>query len=110
MEGLHCWSNIPANEEAQYLRYLHRHLFHIKVIIDVTHNNRDIEFLSLKHAVDHYLLNLFPKTINNVPDMGSMSCEMVAEALLKYFDADYVEVSEDGENGAIVRKDFNYNV
>ena len=35
--------------DVSFLGYPHRHIFHFKVAISVTHNDRDIEFLSLIH-------------------------------------------------------------
>ena len=104
-EGLHCWSSILDNVEAQYLKNLHRHLFHIKVVINVfTALDREIEIIDLKHRIDLFLETVFPNKINGLPDMGTTSCELLCHILYDHFGAEKVVVSEDGENGAIVSR------
>ena len=100
-EGIHCWDTIPLSEPAQYLKFPHRHIFHVQVGVEVDHNDRDVEIITLKHAVDEYIAHLFPDKCWGVPDMGHCSCEMLAEQLKEEFGAVYVIVSEDNENGAI---------
>ena len=99
-QGLHCWPEAP--HLVSYLQNLHRHEFHVTVKCIVT-KDRGIEFITLKENVDEYI----PKLAKNWP--VSVSCEMMAKSIgdaLKYSAADYpvisVEVSEDGENGAVV--------
>jgi hypothetical protein len=104
-EGIHCWPTIPETEEAQYLRTPHRHIFQIELYIQVMHSNRDIEFINLKHKLDEFLKTIFERRVNNLPDMGSTSCELLARIIFDHFQADKVIVSEDGENGAIVETD-----
>jgi len=99
-EGIHKYPDAP--EEVKFLRYPHRHIFHFKVKIEVEHNNRDIEFIMLKRELE------------NLYDPGKLeldykSCEMLAEEILDYLLQNYsskrsmsVEVSEDGENGAVL--------
>jgi len=41
--------------DVSFLGYPHRHIFHFKVWIGVTHTNRDIEFIQFKR----WLLNLY---------------------------------------------------
>ena len=102
-EACHLWEFIPPSEEAQYLKNVHRHLFKIRVECLVSHSDRDIEIISLKHKVDGYLKKTFDYKLGAIPFLGSTSCEMLAEMLFTEFDAFLVEVSEDGENGAVVR-------
>lgn len=95
-EGIHFWSSAPA--EVGFLRHPHRHIFHVKLEVTVHHDDRDVEFILLKRRVDDYIAerkDLFS---------GSKSCEMMARTLLLEFNAESVEVSEDGENGARVCK------
>ena len=95
-EAIHDWPdcNIP---EVYYLKFKHRHIFHIKCIKEVSHSDRDIEIIKFKHTIQEYLYNSYPRG-----DLGSMSCEMIAEKLLKKFDLKSCDVLEDGENGAII--------
>lgn len=94
-EGFHCWAKCPI-EEVSFLRDRHRHMFHVRGEKQVFHDDRDVEFIMLKNEVAAYLAQLYPKG-----EMGSTSCEMVAEHLLEVFDLVSCEVSEDGENGAV---------
>lgn len=97
-EGIHCWSTCDVETE-MYLRFPHRHIFHIQMQIEVSHNNRDIEIIALKRRVLSFLLKKFPDR-----DLGEMSCEDLCELLLLEFSANYVSVLEDGENGATIQK------
>ena len=101
-EGIHCWPEAPL--ETYYLRNPHRHIFHVEVEVDVKENDREIEFINLKHNVDRYLKQTVVS--GELNDMGRTSCEEVANKLADwlrnvYPQRDcYVEVTEDGENGA----------
>lgn len=100
--GFHCW---PAAKDIlpnrAYLSDRHRHLFKIKITVPVLHDDRDIEF----HELRDYAEAWWPEN----GEMGSMSCEAIAESLCAHvvteFDIPWVEaeVSEDGECGATVR-------
>lgn len=95
-EGIHCWPNCPF-EEVKYLRDPHRHIFHIKAHKQVFHDDRDVEFIMLKHGIEEYLKVRYPGG-----QMEATSCEILARDLIDWFDLVEVGVSEDGENGAIV--------
>jgi hypothetical protein len=92
IEGIHSWDNcnIP---DVDFLKYPHRHIFHIEVGASVEDSDREIEIIMLKRRIKEYL--------GDEPVMFyGLSCEMIAENILKQFDADYVIVLEDNENGA----------
>ena len=98
-EGLHRWANAP--EQTAFLRQFHRHIFKVRLEIEVRHDDRELEFFDVKQR-----LNRGIKVVLNTNDAGS--CEQIATKLLNYL-AQYLkgremtcEVSEDGENGAIV--------
>jgi hypothetical protein len=93
----------------------HRHVFKFKVGVLVTEANREIEFHTLKMESSVILRELFEKAgdvIEDSVDFGNNACEHIAtifgEALRKPnmfgppINVKFVEVSEDGENGAIV--------
>lgn len=97
-EGWHHWAG--AEGEVEYLKHNHRHLFKGKVWVEVNHNDRDIEFITLKHQC--------LEVINEL-DRGHLgSCEMTAEYLIGRLTEMYpkrkirCEISEDGENGCII--------
>jgi hypothetical protein len=76
-------------------------MFHFRVRVSVTHNDRDIEFIMFKRELEAlYNDSLFL--------LDYKSCEMIAEDLINYITKTYpgrtveVGVSEDGENGAVL--------
>ena len=101
VEGVHCWPECPL-EEVAYLRDPHRHVFHIKAFANVSHDDRDIEFIVLKHKILNWFYDGWFDSKLRLFNFGPMSCEMIAKRLIDEFDLSRCEVSEDGENGAIV--------
>lgn len=104
VEGVHRWANCPFPEVA-YLRDLHRHMFWVKCVLPVNHDDRDIEFIMAKHQIKRYLENKYHDVLYKCCKFDNMSCEMIASELLDEFDLLSCEVSEDGENGAVVYKE-----
>lgn len=100
IEGTHFWKECRI-DEVHYLKHPHRHLFVIKAVIDVSHDDRDVEFICLKHQVRDYLIKQYGVDHNSC-HFGGMSCEMIALELINEFKLFSCEVSEDNENGAIV--------
>lgn len=97
-EAFHCWPEAP--EIHSFLRVLHRHEFHVEVRKRVDGPDRAIEFIWLKGFCKRHVEN---KTRDSATK--SWSCEHWAKWILDTIDADQVEVSEDGENGAIVTRE-----
>lgn len=102
-EGFHKWSKAP--EGVSYLRNIHRHMFHVKVFVKVLHNDRAVEFITLKHYVDAIIKLRQPLNIE-------ISCEQIAEDIYQGLKeiailASSISVSEDGENGAMIVWDEN---
>lgn len=101
IEGIHHWPGCPF-EEVAYLRDPHRHMFHIKAFKVVTHSDRDVEFIMFKHLVQEYLNVKYWNNDYKCLFFGAMSCEMIAKELIQQFELVKCDVSEDGENGAVV--------
>lgn len=106
-EGFHCYPDAP--EEVAFLRAIHRHLFHVRAELEVSHGNRELEFFLVKRALESYI---YDRQLGG--NLNHKSCEMIAKELLEFLLASYglsrnmsVEVSEDGENGSIVRYNSN---
>jgi hypothetical protein len=93
--GYHRWKDAPDN--VSFLRDYHRHVFHVQVAVDVLGHDREVEFFTLKSRVDAYIDH------NWAGRKFDASCEHIAADLQKQFGAAWVEVSEDGENGAVVK-------
>ncbi|MEO6390814.1 MAG: hypothetical protein ABIP75_03120 [Pyrinomonadaceae bacterium] len=96
--GFHCWPEAPPEHE--YLRHRHRHLFQVRAEKEVSHADRDIEFIELKACVDAAI-----EQQRGEPETATWSCETWATYLLQCFGLSKCEVNEDGENGAIVEVD-----
>ena len=107
MEGIHKYPAAltdPALADVQFLGYPHRHIFHFRVWIDVFHNDRDLEFIQFKRWCE----SLYSGH-GAVLSLDHKSCEMMADDLYIQIASRYpgrvvhIEVSEDGENGALIR-------
>ena len=85
--------------DVSFLGYPHRHIFHFKVGITVTHNDRDIEFIQFKRWMEKLYAE---KTL----ELDYKSCEMMSDDLYQQITEKYpnrevhIDISEDGENGA----------
>jgi hypothetical protein len=106
-EGIHKYPAAltdPNLADVQFLGYPHRHMFHFRVWIDVFHNDRDLEFIQFKRWCE----SLYSSD-NSVLSLDHKSCEMMADDLYIQIADRYpgrvvhIEVSEDGENGALIR-------
>lgn len=98
-EGLHRWKDAP--EETKFLRNFHRHVFFVKLTVNVKHDDRELEFFEVKARLQ--------RAISVVVNRGNTgSCEQIAIKLLGYLSEHLknrqliCEVSEDNENGAVV--------
>ena len=103
-EGMHRWKDAP--DEVAFLRNYHRHIFHVRFEVEVTKEDREIEFILLKRELNGLVETLFSRT-----HKMDESCESIAKKILDFMTrtrrtcegrAARCEVSEDGENGAIV--------
>lgn len=114
-EGIHCYPaaatdpSLATGDEydVSFLGTPHRHIFHFRVWIDVLHNDRDIEFIQFKR----WLENLYK---DGILQLDYKSCEMMADDLYaeiagRYPDrAVWIEVAEDGENGALIKYELSH--
>jgi hypothetical protein len=105
-EGIHRYPEALTNPalatgdeyDVSFLGHPHRHIFHFRVSIEVTHNNRDIEFIQFKRWLER-LYN------EGTVVLDYKSCEMMSDDLYVHIAARYpgraviIQVAEDGENG-----------
>ena len=88
--------------DVSFLGYPHRHIFHFKVWIGVTHDDRDIEFIQFKR----WLEGFYDK---GILQLDYKSCEMMSQDLYDIISNKYpgrevwIEISEDGENGSFIK-------
>jgi hypothetical protein len=109
-EGVHCYPAAATDPtlatgdeyDVSFLANKHRHIFHFRVWLSVTHNDRDVEFIQFKR----WLENLYK---DNILDLNFQSCEMMSDDLYSEISQKYpgrevwIEVSEDGENGSFIK-------
>ncbi len=109
-EGVHYYKDAPG--EVAFLREPHRHMFKIKISIEVFHDDRELEFIMVKRRLENITKIFFEDSVNNHP----ISCEMIARNIQNLVRQMYpgpdaqrrlinVAVFEDGENGALVYDD-----
>jgi hypothetical protein len=113
-EGYHCFPEAGSDPafatgdqyDVSHLSHRHMHYFFIKVWVEVSHSNRDIEFIQFRR----WLESLYG---DGTLDLNSKSCEMIAEDLYKTVSKKYpnleirIDVSEDNINGALVEFKIN---
>ena len=111
-EGIHKYPaaatdpNLATGDEydVSFLANPHRHIFHFRVWLSVTHNDRDVEFIQFKR----WLEKLYSSN-EGVLSLDYKSCEMMSDELhthisQKYPDREvWIEVSDDGENGSFIK-------
>lgn len=104
-EGIHSYPDAlinPALSDVSFLGHPHRHIFHFRVWISVTHSDRDIEFIQFKRWLES-LYNDATLQLNH------KSCEMISDEVYDVISQKYpnrevwIEVSEDGENGSFTK-------
>ena len=98
--GFHRWEE--AFKEVDYLRNVHRHVFEIEAGFQVTKNNREIEIIDTQNKITKYLFLKYGAVCSMECDFDTMSCEDIAEDILKQFNAYYVKVTEDGFGGSTI--------
>lgn len=106
-EGVHCYPSAPCGVE--FLATPHRHMFGVRLEVEVYHDDREVEFILLKRSVNHWIESMQDEF--GTWQMGAMSCEQVANWLIDNVKQElprgnerYIKatVDEDGENGAVV--------
>lgn len=97
LPGFHCWPDAPAARA--YLADRHRHMFDVRVTVEVGHVARDVEFFELTDEIKAWWGA-------GERECGASSCEAVAVNLGEHLLSQdlvvtSVEVSIDGEGGAV---------
>lgn len=100
VKGFHRWPTAPDGPMS-YLRYRHRHVFDIQAAFAVADSDREIEIIERQNEMEQYLLSRYGAE-NRSCEFGSMSCEQIAEDILREFGAVWCVVREDGFGGAAV--------
>jgi hypothetical protein len=108
--GFHCWPEASqfAGEEVKFLETSHRHTFHVKVELEVSHPDRAVEFFVLQKRVDDIIASLWPLSPMGYL-LGRRSCETMCEEIIAALrsqqinDAITIEIWEDNEVGGRVK-------
>lgn len=103
-EGIHCYPGVEI-DGVGFLTHPHRHVFHVRVELEVFHDDREIEFIDFKRSLKDEFKD---------GEYDNKSCEMIAQDIIQFVEDNIgherkinVEVAEDGENGAIVKGVIN---
>jgi len=97
-EAKHCWPDAPA--EVDFLKNLHRHLFQVEILLEVFHNDRELEYYMIKKQLNLFLDSFMPRT-------KTTSCEDFADFIHSFLFKKYgkrsmrIKVLEDGLEGAV---------
>ncbi len=75
VHGTHYWELAP--DLYKVLNYIHGHIFHFEVKIEVQDSDREIEFLELRQEVQRILMEMYNSGGEPIP-FGPLSCEMIA--------------------------------
>jgi hypothetical protein len=116
-EGMHRYPaaatdpNLATGDEydVSFLANEHRHIFHFRVWLGVTHNDRDVEFIQFKRWLENLYSGIGPYGQGKVLELDHKSCEMMSDDLYAQISQKYpgrevwIEVSEDGENGSFIK-------
>lgn len=103
-EGIHRYPAAATDPNLEGVKYLgdpHFHYFYFYVTVEVTHNDRDIEFQLFRRWCE----SLYS---DGIMQIDYKSCEMLAEDLITAINTRYpnrdivVEVYEDNINGAVL--------
>jgi len=115
-EATHCYPG--AKDPVAYLQYPHRHMFYVEAEVETFHEDREIEFITLKKGINYFISHY----ITDAPgsDIGKTSCEQLCKTIQSWIKEEYsipkelkehtrtrwvnVKVFEDNENGSFIRE------
>lgn len=106
-EGYHCFPEAATDPQyktndiydVSHLGTRHMHYFNFKVWVEVTHENRQIEFIQLRRWIE----TLYS---SGSLELSNQSCEMMSDALYEKLSEKYpgmeirIDISEEGINGS----------
>ena len=106
-EAYHCFPEASLNKQyatgdeydVSHLASRHMHYFNFKVWVQVTHDNRQIEFIQLRRWIESLYAN-------GTLELNHQSCEMLSDALYTQLADRYpnmeirIDISEEGINGS----------
>lgn len=100
-DDTHCYPNAP--EEVAFLRNEHRHTFIIESMLEVFHEDRELEFYMVKDYIDSIIPEL--KAMLKSKSCENMCMFIIDKLQLRYNKHRYIEVSvsEDDMNKATVK-------
>lgn len=116
LEGVHHFPNAEQilgefktpDQDVKFLEYPHRHKFFFEIKIDVSGDNREIEFFQFQRKMKSEIVQFY----NGNPSLqfGARSCEMICQEVIDLVLMHYpnykgtlqVGVFEDNENGSEV--------
>lgn len=105
-EGIHKYPAAltdPKLADVQFLGWPHRHIFHFKVWVSVSHDNREREFIQEKRFMESlYSDGVLELDYKSVEMMADDLYEKLAERYAGENRTVWIDISEDGENGCFI--------
>lgn len=107
--GIHNWIAAPTSRS--YLAHEHRHLFCFNATVEVTHDDRQVEYHDLRDHILKWATDTYPLMRGDTFLFGGNSCEHLARSLWNYLGSKLglpiheVQVSEDGEFTSSLRNE-----
>ena len=87
--GTHSWSTCPI-DAVGFLKNEHHHNFQIHVECKVLHDNRELEFLTLRTHLKKIIAYCFPVR-DGIVRFGDRSCEQISNEITKHLVQHYGE-------------------
>ena len=110
--GSHFWGSCPF-KEVFFLRFPHRHIFHITMVVEVNHSDRALEFFMVKQDIDKIVKRLYFREGQDIASLQEKSCEIIGDEIYNelrkenpaYCGIRSIKIDEDGENAGIIEFD-----
>lgn len=100
-EGLHRWKDAP--EQVAFLKNWHRHIFKASAVIQVHHDDRELEYFMVLDVIKKEILPFIE--LSETLSSCEQKAKFIANGLINVYGNDrsyIVSVFEDGENGSII--------
>lgn len=86
-ELIHYWPDAPSSQ--RWLGHPHLHEFRVKALLEVEHNDREVEFYALRDELAAEWDRLYGGKVDGFQRVLKLSCEHFAEEMLEFLRKNY---------------------